>query len=140
MAESNYIHANARFCFRSDSLENWQETNPILLKGEFCVVTNGSESEKVKIGDGITSWNELPWWNGPKGEKGDRGENGTMPTIDQVPDHTSENAVSNKAMIQYVNDNISNTEQYVDNKVSNIEVALDSIIAMQNNLLGGDAE
>lgn len=95
-------------------------------------------------------------------------------TVDQIPDITSENAISNKAMIQYVANEVLNTEQfakdYTDSRidqnfdinsenavsgkalmmfyweflvlqadVGDIETALDSIIAIQNNLIGGDA-
>ncbi|MBO5089449.1 MAG: hypothetical protein J6C27_00850 [Clostridia bacterium] len=65
------ILAAARFKFRSDTLTNWNEKNPILLSGEFGVVTDGNETDKVKIGDGVTPWNELSWWRGPQGKKGD---------------------------------------------------------------------
>ncbi len=75
MTTTNYIHANARFAFRSDTSENWESINPVLLAGEFGVATNGSESKKVKIGDGETAWNSLSWWTGEKGEKGDKGDN-----------------------------------------------------------------
>lgn len=64
----NIINANAKFCFRSDTLENWEAENPVLEKGEFAVVQTNNESEKVKIGDGATPFNELGWWKGGKGE------------------------------------------------------------------------
>lgn len=79
------ILAAARFKARSDTLENWSSKNPILLSGEAGVVTDGNETEKIKFGDGITSWNELAWWKGPtgaigepgpKGDKGDKGDTG----------------------------------------------------------------
>ena len=70
------IFGDARIAFRSDTLENWQKENPVLLSGEFSVVTDGTETEKVKIGDGIHNWNDLPWWKGPKGDKGDKGQQG----------------------------------------------------------------
>ena len=66
------IFGNVRFCFRSGSLKEWNEENPILLEGEFGVVTGLEEVgdklenkyEKVKIGDGIHTWSELDWWYG----------------------------------------------------------------------------
>ena len=70
------IFGDARIAFRSDTLENWQKENPVLLSGEFSVVTDGTETEKVKIGDGKTPWNDLPWWKGPEGKQGPQGEKG----------------------------------------------------------------
>ena len=70
------IFGDARIAFRSDTLENWESVNPTLLGGEIGVVTDGTETEKVKIGDGKTPWNDLSWWKGPKGDKGDKGQQG----------------------------------------------------------------
>lgn len=70
------ILAVSRFKVRSDSLENWGKENPILLSGEPGVAVDGTETEKIKFGDGVTPWNELGWWKGPKGDKGDKGEPG----------------------------------------------------------------
>lgn len=72
------ILADARFKMRSDTLKNWAEKNPILLVGEpgavigVNAIGDGLESsnERVKIGDGITPWNNLSWWEGVKGEDG----------------------------------------------------------------------
>ena len=87
------ILAAARFKPRSDTLENWESKNPILLSGEPGVVIDGTETNKIKFGDGVTPWNELGWWKGPKGDpftyadftpeqldllKGDRGETGAQ--------------------------------------------------------------
>jgi hypothetical protein len=74
--EVTRILAKARFKYRSDTLENWEKENPVLLSGEIGVVIDGSETEKAKWGDGKTPWNNLGWWKGPKGEKGDKGEKG----------------------------------------------------------------
>lgn len=70
------IFANARFAFRTDTLVRWQTFNPVLAKGEPSVVDGLNEvgdglydkPERVKFGDGIHEWIDLPWWNGPKGE------------------------------------------------------------------------
>ena len=45
------ILAAARFKARSDTLENWEKENPVLLSGEPGVVIDGTETEKVKFGD-----------------------------------------------------------------------------------------
>ncbi|MBQ4120348.1 MAG: collagen-like protein [Clostridia bacterium] len=87
MGDIYKIFGDARFAFRSDTLDNWEaweqeNEDNVLLSGEIAVVTDGTETEKVKIGDGIHKWSELPWWKGPQGpqgiqgEKGDKGEQG----------------------------------------------------------------
>jgi len=76
MENRKIIYSEALFQFRHDTASNWAAANPVLLAGEFGVVEDGTESEKVKIGDGVTPWNELSWWKGPKGDKGDIGEAG----------------------------------------------------------------
>ncbi|MBO5019579.1 MAG: collagen-like protein [Clostridia bacterium] len=125
------IFANMRYKHRSDSLKNWNTNNPVLLEGEVGVVTGREavgdgledETEKFKIGDGVTPWNELKWWKGPrgvdgiqgeKGEKGERGdqgeqgiqgpkgENGKDAIIDQTYNPESENAQSGKAVAEAI--------------------------------------
>ena len=107
---STKIYANARFGFREDTLENWSENNPILEKGEPAVVRDGVNGEWLKIGDGETDFNRLPWKKGPKGEqgiqgiKGDKGEQGIQgvagkdAVTDQTYDPNSPNAQSGKAV------------------------------------------
>lgn len=164
MAGTNYIHANARFAFRSDTLANWESINPILLAGEFGIVTNGSETQKVKIGNGVTPWNELSWWMGPKGDTGDSyilNDNDkqeiaslvNLPKADQSYNPESENAQSGTAVAEAIGQNnaqidvainngdayaISTANAYTDEKIGDIETALDNIIAIQNSLVGGD--
>lgn len=43
---------------RRDTTTNWSTANPILAEGEF---TYDITANKVKIGDGITNWNSLPY-------------------------------------------------------------------------------
>ena len=89
MSESNAVtvYGKMRFSPISDTAENWENQNPILKRGEMGVVigvkTVGDlttekwpESERVKLGDGIHPWKDLPWWYGPKGEKGEKGDQG----------------------------------------------------------------
>ena len=44
---------------RRDNTENWNNTNPILGAGELGIEYTISGFKKMKIGDGITPWNEL---------------------------------------------------------------------------------
>ncbi|MBR5011143.1 MAG: collagen-like protein [Clostridia bacterium] len=111
------IFLNARYAFRSDTFNNWQNANPILEKGEPAVVTDGTHGEWLKIGDGVTPFNSLQWKKGPKGEqglqgiKGDKGEKGERgadgkdgkdAVIDRVYSPTSENAQSGIAVAEAV--------------------------------------
>ena len=70
------IYVNARYGFREDTLENWQNNNPVLERGEPSIVSDGENGEWLKIGDGETPWNDLPYKKGPQGQKGDKGEKG----------------------------------------------------------------
>ena len=70
------IAADIRLKPRSDYAANWRAINPVLLAGEPGVVIDGNETKKIKFGDGVTPWNDLGWWKGPKGEKGDTGPTG----------------------------------------------------------------
>ena len=45
---------------RRDSSTNWQTVNPILANGEFGKET---DTGKIKNGDGVTAWNDLPYCN-----------------------------------------------------------------------------
>lgn len=51
----------ARLIFRNDSTSNFQEKNPVLLQAEPAY---DNEAKLLKIGDGVTPWNELPAFAG----------------------------------------------------------------------------
>lgn len=51
-----------RLQLRQDTTENWKSANPILLEGEMGYDTN---TKQFKIGDGITSWNNLDYYSFP---------------------------------------------------------------------------
>lgn len=49
-----------RIQLRRDTAVNWSESNPTLASGEIGIdLTN----KKIKIGDGITLWNNLDYWD-----------------------------------------------------------------------------
>lgn len=50
-----------RIQLRRDTSANWALNNPILLSGEIGYETN---TTYIKIGDGTTPWNDLPYWTG----------------------------------------------------------------------------
>ena len=51
----------SKIVLRNDSPENWIAANTILLKGEPAIEFDENNVAKVKIGDGITSWVNLPY-------------------------------------------------------------------------------
>lgn len=51
---------------RHDTLENWQSSNPVLKKGEMVLVYDAKSPKdpvKIKIGDGSSNFNTLPYQN-----------------------------------------------------------------------------
>lgn len=51
---------------RNDTLENWQSSNPVLQKGEMILVYDAKSTKdpvKIKIGDGSSNFNTLPYQN-----------------------------------------------------------------------------
>lgn len=45
---------------RRDTIANWAAANPVLLDGEIGFVTDDLY-QRIKHGDGVTAWNDLPW-------------------------------------------------------------------------------
>ncbi len=62
MENKTIIFANSRYILRSDTLENWEAANPILLYNEIVLVDDGKYPEIFKRGDGITPFCDLPYW------------------------------------------------------------------------------
>ena len=49
---------------RRDTAANWTANNTILLAGQIGIVTDSvSDGVKIKIGDGVTAWNSLSFFN-----------------------------------------------------------------------------
>ena len=53
---------NARVSNKIDSLENWESNNPVLLEGEIIII-NSPDGQKIKIGNGINNFKDLPLYN-----------------------------------------------------------------------------
>ena len=49
-----------KIVIRNDTEDNWISANPVLLAGEVGITMN-TIPKKFKVGDGILSWNELPY-------------------------------------------------------------------------------
>lgn len=46
---------------RKDVLANWEDKNPVLGSGEMAIVEDGNGDLAMKIGNGISSFNQLPF-------------------------------------------------------------------------------
>lgn len=53
------VQINSKILIRNDSAANWSTANPILSKGEMGIEI---DTNKVKIGDGVTTWNSLSYF------------------------------------------------------------------------------
>lgn len=56
-----------RITNKNDTTANWNTEKPVLLKGELGVEFDG-EDTKLKVGDGISTWDLLPYIKGTIGE------------------------------------------------------------------------
>lgn len=119
---ANKIYIDGTIAYRQDSLENWQTKNPVLEAGEPAIVSDATDGNWLKIGDGQTPWQDLPYKMFT--------DAGNTVKADQTYDPQSENAQSGKAVAEAV--------KPVDDKIGDIETALDEIIALQEALIGGD--
>lgn len=52
---------NTRIALKSDTTENWAKSTLVLLKGEQAIEITGSGAYKIKIGDGVKTFAELPY-------------------------------------------------------------------------------
>lgn len=154
------IYGNARILPRSDTAENWTYKNPTLGAGEFGVVIgvekagdltpdNWPESERVKLGDGETPWDKLPWWygpigpQGPQGIQGVQGEKGEQGTTGPIGPQGPKGDKGDKGDTYTLNeaDKIDIALKVLQNEFTNfVNQGLDEILATQNNILGGAGE
>jgi hypothetical protein len=63
-----------RIQLRNDTAANWTDANPVLAAGEFGLE---KDTNYFKIGDGTSSWNDLPYG----GIQGLTGETGGIDSI-----------------------------------------------------------
>ena len=50
-----------RIQLRRDTATNWSTSNPVLLEGELGIELDSTRN-RIKIGDGVTAWNSLPYF------------------------------------------------------------------------------
>ena len=116
---ANKIYIDGTIAYRQDTLENWQTKNPVLEAGEPAIVSDAADGNWLKIGDGQTPWNDLPYKKFT--------DAGNTVKADQSYNPKSENAQSGIAV-----------EQALNEKIGDIETALDELHAYAQSLYGGD--
>lgn len=52
---------NARMQQKKDTAANWTSNNPVLLNGELIVVETSTGAIRLKVGDGVKTFNQLPF-------------------------------------------------------------------------------
>ena len=62
-ASKKYL--NARVQLKKDTAANWESANPVILAGEFIIVTTASGETRFKVGDGIKRYTQLPFTDEP---------------------------------------------------------------------------
>jgi hypothetical protein len=67
-----------RIQLRRDTAENWSINNPVLFQGEAGYETDAGY---LKIGNGITPWNDLPYFQGTAGPQGPTGPIGPIDPV-----------------------------------------------------------
>lgn len=95
MASRTY---KAHFQTPRDTVDNWEQNNPVLLEGEVVIVYgmgNDKSVTRLKIGDGVSAFNDLPYYSdetrisvlskGIPNGVATLDENGKIP-ISQLPD------------------------------------------------------
>jgi hypothetical protein len=98
---------------RRGTAARWTAANPVLRAGEIGVET---DTVKLKVGDGETAWNSLPYCAGLQGQKGDKGDKGDDADISDITD------------LQARADALETHAQLVDNELSTKQDALDGLL------------
>ena len=50
-----------RIILRRDTTQNWELVNPILKRGELGIEIQDNGSRRIKNGNGVDPWNDLPY-------------------------------------------------------------------------------
>lgn len=90
------FNITTRIANKYDLAQNWSENNPVLFAGEIGIeLDSNTNSMKVKVGNGSTSWNNLPYIT-------------TEAIVDAVMSDTSIRPVQNKVAKEYIDASIAN--------------------------------
>lgn len=55
------INSDGKTKIRYDTETNWSRVNPLLDKGEIIIAISENGSQKIKCGDGVQRYNNLPF-------------------------------------------------------------------------------
>jgi hypothetical protein len=78
---------------RRGTAAQWASVNPVLVEGELCVEL---DTEKFKIGNGVSAWNSLPYSSGAIGPTGPQGVQGNDGNFGGASfDYTFDTSVTN---------------------------------------------
>lgn len=86
------FNITTRIANKYDLAQNWRTNNPILLAGEFGIE---SDTKLIKVGDGNTSWTNLPYTTAEA-------------VVDTTMSDTSTRPVQNKVAKEYIDASIAN--------------------------------
>lgn len=104
---------------RRDTAARWAAANPVLLEGEWGVITDSPS--QYKIGDGVTAWNSLPL-RGYDGTLVQTTGNGTQTVMSQ--DATTKALTAQKSYtdskVKEVADNLTAAEQRIEGEIGEL--------------------
>ncbi len=116
------FNITTRIANKYDSAQNWSTNNPTLLAGEIGIeLDSDTNSMKVKVGNGSTSWNNLPYIT-------------TEAIVDAVMSDASTRPVQNKVAKEYIDTSISAS---IANLVDSAPETLNTLNELAN-ALGND--
>lgn len=76
------VQINSKLLTRNDSAANWTSVNPVLSKGEMGIEI---DTNKMKIGDGATTWTNLPYFSDKDHIHGNISSAGTITSATVAP-------------------------------------------------------
>ena len=95
---SKVIHT--RIKQKKDTDASFSQHNPVLLDGEIVIVDTGSSGIKIKIGNGVSSYNDLPFFGTIYAEK---------------PEYSVDEIVGLNSVLEEDNNTISQMGQVINN-------------------------
>lgn len=129
----------ARLIQRNDSAENWQKNNPVLLKGEMAVETNGDGTKvKVKYGDGKTAYNDLPYFGGGGSAEEVTYNNADYPNVQEALDAINDKINYVPIAINSVSNNVNTVEKGTKIRAVDVSWSFNNAV-LQGATLNGTA-
>lgn len=124
-----------KIVLRNDTTDNWVEVEEtaILLKGEPAIEFCDDGSTKIKIGDGITVWKDLPYFSTSNNSDVIVPEP-IPPSNDTIPEELEERIVLLEETVSGFDTRILNTESSVDAAVIATEENTASIEAFKTEV------